>query len=62
MHEQIGNNNILYHNTAKAYGSSILSTKILTGHIITTHCFQSLIGIATLLSVISYYRFRILKD
>ena len=61
MHEQIGNNNILYHNTAKAYGS-ILSTKILTGHIIATHCFQSLIGIATLLSVISYYRFRILKD
>ena len=52
MHEQIGDNKIWYHNTAK--GFSILNTLILcTGYIITSYCFQSFIG----LPAISWYKF-----
>ena len=34
----------------------------LHGHIIASYCFQSSVGLANLLSAISYYKFHILKD
>ena len=62
--EQIGDN-IWYQNTAKVchikhIGSDI--AKYYTGHGIASYCFQMLIGLTNLLSVISCYKFHILKD
>ena len=43
-----------------AKGLSILNTLILyTGHIIASFCFQGLIGLANLVSAISYYKFHL---
>ena len=42
--------------------SATSATRRDTGHFIASYCFQGLIGLPNLLSVISCYKFHILKD
>ena len=61
MHEWIGNNKVLYQNTAKALHNEHVNT-ILDIIIIASYYFQSLIGLAHLLPAISCYKSEIFKD
>ena len=55
MHEQIGDNKILYLNTTKAYHTEHINTTLDTSQLASYH-FQSLIGLANLHSAIFYYK------